>query len=124
MSTYTDMIRAIATDQYRVNRAGEMLGELTAAELAIAYDEHGLEVDNAALDSIDDLRAWCAEQDPLRAFAKLRRLRLVIDESLTSCVAADVCADRIPDDYDDKYAYAANEADSRRDADIADGMLT
>ena len=36
MSTYTDMIRAIATDQYRVNRAGEMLGELTAAELAIA----------------------------------------------------------------------------------------
>ena len=58
---------------------------------------------------MDDPRAWCAEQDPLRALAKLRRLRLVIDESLTSCVAADVCADRIPDDYDDKYAYAAND---------------
>lgn len=124
MSAYTDLIRAIADDETRVNRHGEMLGELTAAELAIAYAEYSLDADNDALDAIGDLRAWCTTDDPQTALAKLRSLRMLIDESLLNYVSDDVRLEHIPDDHDSELAYAASEADSQRNADIADGVST
>lgn len=124
MSAYTDLIRAIADDETRVNRHGEMLGDLTAAELAIAYAEHSLEADNDALDAIGDLREWCADCDAQTALAKLRSLRMLIDESLLNYVSDDVRLEHIPDDHDSELAYMASEADSQRNADIADGVST
>ncbi len=121
MSAYTDMIREIAMDETRVNRHGEMIGELTAAELDIAYDAHGLDADDDVLDDIRSLRAWCTERDPQTALAKLRSLRLLIDEQLNSYAAVDVFLSRIPDDHDDGRA---EQADRKRDADIADGVST
>jgi len=114
VSAYTAMIREIAADGARVNRHGEMLGDLTAAELVIAYAEHSLEADNCALDKIGDLREWCATDDPQTALAKLRSLRMLIDESLLNYVSDDVRLEHIPDDHDSELAYAASEADSQR----------
>lgn len=89
-ATYRTLIDRLEVDGNRTSHRGDLLGELTAEELAIAYAEHGLEADNAALDEIGDLRAWCTEQDPQTALAKLRSLKLLLDEHLSQQVRSDL----------------------------------
>ena len=119
MSAYTAMIREIAADGARVNRWSELIAGLTDAEIATYWLEFG-EDDATVVYDYWHSRGYKSLWEFLRGgYLAHAAMKQALRKYAARKIAEDVRLAYVPADADD---YRAEQADRKRDADIADGI--